>query len=54
MLVNKQFQNKWCLVPGEKEGTLKPFKELSKSGKVVNAYNALLMAEEVSKKKRIK
>ena len=26
-----------------------PFSELSKSGKVVNAYNALLMAEELSK-----
>jgi len=39
-------------VPGEKEGTLKPFKELSKSGGVVNAYNALLMAKELSKKKK--
>ena len=29
--------------------TMLPFSELSKSGKVVNAYNALLMAEEVSK-----
>jgi cell wall-associated protease len=38
-------------VPGEKEGVLKPFSELSKSGKVVNAYNALLMAKEVSKGK---
>lgn len=38
-------------VPGEKEGTLRPFKDLSKSGGVVNAYNALLMAEEISKKK---
>ena len=38
-------------VPGEKEGVLKPFSELSKSGKVVNAYNALIMAEDVSKKK---
>ncbi|TYP76994.1 S8 family serine peptidase [Aquimarina intermedia] len=28
-----------------------PFSELSKSGKVVNAYNAILMAEEVSKAK---
>jgi cell wall-associated protease len=37
-------------VPGEKEGVLKPFSELSKSGKVVNAYNALLMAEKISKK----
>jgi hypothetical protein len=27
-------------VPGEKEGVLKPFSEMSKSGKVVNAYNA--------------
>lgn len=29
-----------------------PFSSLSKSGKIVNAYNALLMAEEVSKKKK--
>ncbi|WP_082994973.1 S8 family serine peptidase [Aquimarina megaterium] len=36
----------------QKDGTKKmvPFSELSKSGKVVNAYNALLMAEQVSKK----
>jgi cell wall-associated protease len=39
-------------VPGEEEGVLKPFSELSKSGKVVNAYNALLMAKEISKKKK--
>jgi cell wall-associated protease len=39
-------------VPGEKEGELKPFSEMSKSGKVVNAYNALLMAEQVSKGKK--
>nr|MBP9793973.1 S8 family serine peptidase [Flavobacterium sp.] len=38
-------------VPGEKEGTLKPFSELSKSGGVVNAYNALLLAKKYSKKK---
>ena len=31
---------------------LVPFSTLSKSGKIVNAYNALLMAEEVSKKKK--
>jgi cell wall-associated protease len=37
-------------VPGQPEGTLKPFKELSKSGGVVNAYNALLMAEKISRK----
>lgn len=30
---------------------LVPFSSLSKSGKIVNAYNALLMAEKVSKKK---
>ncbi|AWG24308.1 hypothetical protein FK004_03240 [Flavobacterium kingsejongi] len=41
-------------VPGATEGTLKPFSELSKSGKVVNAYNALLMAKEVAKKKKKK
>ena len=39
-------------VPGEKEGVLKPFSELSKSGKVVNAYNALLKAEEFSRRKK--
>ncbi|WP_053002641.1 S8 family serine peptidase [Kordia jejudonensis] len=33
---------------------LVPFSSLSKSGKIVNAYNALLMAEEVSKKKNRK
>ncbi len=38
-------------VPGKKEGVLKPFTELSKSGKVVNVYNALIMAEEYSKKR---
>jgi cell wall-associated protease len=31
---------------------LVPFRSLSKSGKIVNAYNALLMAEQVSKKKK--
>ena len=34
---------------GEDKNKL-PFKELSKSGKVVNPYNALLMAEEISNK----
>ncbi len=28
------------------------FSELSKSGKVINAYNALLMADRISKKNR--
>lgn len=37
-------------VPGEKEGTLKNFQELSKSGGVVNAYNALLLAKHWKKK----
>ncbi|PTX58827.1 subtilase family protein [Kordia periserrulae] len=36
----------------KKEKELVPFSSLSKSGKIVNAYNALLMAEEVSKKKK--
>jgi cell wall-associated protease len=31
-----------------------PFSAMSKSGKIVNAYNALLMAEEISKKKKRK
>lgn len=46
IMVNKPSRNK------EKE--LVPFSSLSKSGKIVNAYNALLMAEEVSKKKKRK
>ncbi|QHI37370.1 Cell wall-associated protease [Kordia antarctica] len=38
---------------GDKQDPKKiPFSSLSKSGKIVNAYNALLMAEEVSKKKK--
>ncbi|WP_298419513.1 S8 family serine peptidase [uncultured Kordia sp.] len=38
---------------GEKQDPNKvPFSSLSKSGKIVNAYNALLLAEEVSKKKK--
>lgn len=36
-------------VPGEKEGVLKPFRELSKSGGVLNAYNAFKLAEQISK-----
>lgn len=38
-------------VPGEKQGTLKPFKDLSKTGKIVNVYNALLTAKKFSKAK---
>ncbi len=34
-----------------KKDSLVPFSSLSKSGKIVNAYNALLMAEEISKKR---
>ncbi len=36
-------------VPGKSKSPRVPFSELSKSGKVVNAYNALLMAEQISK-----
>lgn len=36
-------------VPGEKEGVLKHFSELSKSGGLLNAYNALKMAEQLRK-----
>ncbi len=39
------------VVPGG-EGKKVLFKELSKSGKVLNVYNAMNMAEEVSKKKK--
>lgn len=39
------------LIPGG-EGKKAKFSELSKSGKVLNAYNAMQLAEKVSKKKR--
>ena len=39
------------LVPGG-EGKKAKFSELSKSGKVLNVYNAMKMAEEVSKRKK--
>ena len=35
-----------CLVPGDKNQKRLPFGEFSRSGKIVNAYNALLMAEK--------
>ena len=38
----------------ERDPNKVPFSSLSKSGKIVNAYNALLMAEEVSKNKKRK
>ena len=38
-------------VPGTKDKEQKPFSEFSKSGKIVNVYNALLMAEQVARKK---
>ncbi|MGH2666477.1 S8 family serine peptidase [Flavobacterium sp.] len=45
------FDDLEVLLPDNKEGIFKPFKELSKTGKVVNAYNALLLAKEYSKRK---
>ncbi len=36
-------------IPGKKKNERTYFSELSKSGKVVNAYNALLMADEMSR-----
>jgi subtilisin family serine protease len=39
------------VIVGGKANDIRPFSELSKSGKIVNAYNALLLAEKISKKK---
>jgi subtilisin family serine protease len=39
------------IVPGTKDKKV-PFSELSKSGKVLNVYNAMQMAEKMSEKKR--
>ena len=38
------------VIVGGKAEDIRPFGNLSKSGKIVNAYNALLMAEKMSKK----
>ena len=38
------------VIVGGKASDVRPFTTLSKSGKIVNAYNALLMAEKMSKK----
>ena len=38
------------VIVGGKAGDVRSFATLSKSGKIVNAYNALLMAEKMSKK----
>jgi subtilisin family serine protease len=35
-------------ISGTKKDTLIPFNQLSKSGKIVNAYNALIMADSIS------
>ena len=39
-----------AVVVGGKASDTRAFSTLSKSGKIVNAYNALLMAEKISKK----
>jgi hypothetical protein len=38
------------VIVGGKPADSRPFSALSKSGKMVNAYNALQMAEKLSKK----
>ena len=38
------------VIVGGKPADIRPFSALSKSGKIVNAYNALQMAEKMSKK----
>ncbi|WP_130734341.1 S8 family serine peptidase [Flavobacterium sp. J27] len=43
--------DKQVIKPGT-ENELVPFSELCKSGKILNTYNAMKMAEEISKKKR--
>jgi len=41
-------------VPSQSKDTQEkvPFSSLSKTGKIANAYNALLLAEKVSKEKK--
>lgn len=37
------------VIVGGDADNVKPFKDLTKSGKIVNAYNALIMAAQMSK-----
>jgi hypothetical protein len=37
------------VVVGGDASNVKPFQDLSKSGKIANAYNALILAAEVAK-----
>jgi len=37
------------VIVGDNPNNVKPFSELSKSGKLVNAYNALILARQISK-----
>ena len=44
-------RSKASVVLGGDPSNSKPFSEVSKSGKMVNAYNALLLAKNISKGK---
>ncbi|KAB8151449.1 S8 family serine peptidase [Kordia sp. TARA_039_SRF] len=56
IIINSGVEIKWSVSkpPNTNNKDLVPFSSLSKSGKIVNAYNALLLAEEISKKKKKK
>jgi len=49
ILLNSGLAIKTKVVVGGDTNTVKPFADLSKSGRIVNAYNALIMAAEMSK-----
>jgi subtilisin family serine protease len=50
ILMDSGVANESDVVVGGKPADTRPFSALSKSGKIVNAYNALQMAEKMSKK----
>ncbi|NND10379.1 MAG: peptidase S8, partial [Flavobacteriaceae bacterium] len=47
VIVNSGLPLKPSVVVGGDPSNVKPFSELSKSGKAVNAYNALVMASQI-------
>lgn len=51
VLMQSGLQSKASVILSGDQGNSKPFTETSKSGKMVNAYNALLLAENIAKGK---
>lgn len=53
IIMNSGLALKTKVMIGKDSNNVKPFGDLSKSGRLVNAYNALIMANRLSKKKQL-